>query len=107
VKKTNYASSVKAKHLENLRGQHIYWGKQLPGAPCLQRIKVHSEKLRILLLLWFLLCGGGAHGKWPKIMPKKQPLAQKSALWPALFFIRIRKLFCLQDPDPYYLYGSV
>jgi hypothetical protein len=31
----------------------------------------------------------------------------KSALWPAMFLIRIRKLFCLQDTDPYYLYGSV
>ncbi len=30
--------------------------------PCLQRIKVNREKLRILLLLWFLLCGGGALG---------------------------------------------
>jgi hypothetical protein len=62
---------VKAKHLENFRKQHIYWWKQLPGAPCLQWIKVNSEKLRILLLLWFLLRGGGALGMWPNIMPKK------------------------------------
>ncbi len=56
AKKTNYAFPVKAKHLKNFRKQHILVETTACGAPCLQRIKVNSEKLRILLLLWFLLC---------------------------------------------------
>jgi hypothetical protein len=41
---------------------HILVETTACGAPCLQRVKVNSEKLRILLLLWFLLRGGGALG---------------------------------------------
>jgi hypothetical protein len=71
-----------AKHLKNFRKQHIgiLVKTTACGAPCLQRIKVYSEKLRILLLLWFLLCGGGALGMWPNIMPKKTAASAKISI---------------------------
>jgi hypothetical protein len=103
VKKNNVCISCEGK---TLREPELQEATHIVGAPFLQRIKVNCEKLRILLL-WFLLCGGGALGMAKKKVPKTAASANINTVAGNVSDPDLEVFWSLQDADPNYLYGFV